>query len=132
MNKNKPYGQELILDLYGCNIDRFNRGDIEEFFEQLCKLVDMKRENLHFWDYEGVPEDEISYDQPHLLGTSAVQFISTSNIVIHTLSLVKECYINLFSCKEFNPTTAIKFTKEWFGSLDCDYSVITRGKRTKC
>ena len=53
----EKYGVELILDLHGCDNSTFTRESISEYFETLCKLIDMKREALHFWDDVGVPED---------------------------------------------------------------------------
>lgn len=126
------YGQELILDLYGCDASKFNRKSIEEWLKKLCKLIGMNREDLHFWDYEGVTESEIPYDQPHLVGTSAVQFITTSDIVIHTVDMVKECYINIFSCKPFDTVIATNFTKTWFSAKNFDSTVVARGRKSGC
>ena len=127
------YGRELILDLYKCDQScRFNRGDIERFLIELCTLVDMQREDLHFWDYVGVPKDEIPYDKPHLVGTSAVQFIKTSDIVIHTLDMLDECYINLFTCKPFDEGKAVAFIVKFFGSPQYEYTTLTRGRLSQC
>ncbi len=127
------YGRELILDLYKCEKScRFNRDDIEEFLIKLCHLVDMKREDLHFWDYVGVPEADIPYDKPHLIGTSAVQFITTSDIVIHTLDMLNECYINLFTCKPFDELKAIDFIVKFFGAQQYEYTAIVRGRLSQC
>ena len=90
------YGIELILDLHGCDASRFTRASISEYFERLCILIDMQREELHFWDDEGVSEED-KQTSPHTQGTSAVQFILTSSIVIHTLDQLKAVYINIFS-----------------------------------
>ncbi len=109
----KPYGYELILDLHGCDSSKFTRKDIELFFRQLCKQIDMIRCDLHFWDDEGVTPDEQQIS-PHTKGTSAVQFILTSSIVVHTLELLDAVYINIFSCKKFNRESATQFTIEWF------------------
>ena len=125
------YGKELILDLYGCDVNTFNRESIEEWLERLCKLIGMNREDLHFWDYQGVPKEDILYDQKHLVGTSAVQFITTSDIVIHTLDLLGECYINIFSCKDFDSDRAAFFTKKWFGAEKILTTEIIRGKESK-
>lgn len=111
----KIYGYELILDLHGCDVSKFTRKSIEEYMVTICKAIGMEREDLHFWDYEGVPEEEIPKDS-HLLGTTAVQFITTSNIVIHTLDLLKAVYVNIFSCKKYNTELAEKITREWFGA----------------
>lgn len=119
------YGQELILDLHDCNDGKFTRAGIERFCTELCELIDMERCDLHFWDDVGVPEDE---QQTHAKtkGTSAVQFILTSTIVIHTLDMMKAAYVNIFSCKDFDTHEAAKFTAKWFGSTDWTANVVTR------
>lgn len=125
------YGCELILDLYECDVSKFNRESIQAWLEQLCELIGMSREDLHFWDYTGVPEEDIPRDQPHLVGTSAIQFITTSDVVIHTVDMLQECYINIFSCKSFDANKARDFTLHWFGAELFDKMFITRGKRSK-
>ena len=122
---NKIYGYELILDLHGCDVSKFTRKSIEEYMVTICEAIGMEREDLHFWDYEGVPEEEIPKDS-HLLGTTAVQFITTSNIVIHTLDLLEAVYVNIFSCKEFDREIAEQITKEWFGANGCRTRFIER------
>jgi S-adenosylmethionine/arginine decarboxylase-like enzyme len=121
----KKYGVELILDLHGCDRSTFNRDSIERYFERLCELIDMQREALHFWDDTGVPEDE-KQTSPHTQGTSAVQFILTSSIIIHTLDQLDAVYVNMFSCKEFDPKLAEKFTVEWYGADECTARFIER------
>ena len=119
------YGIELILDLHGCDSSKFNRKSISAYFERLCVLIDMKREALHFWDDIGVSEED-KQTSPHTQGTSAVQFILTSSIVIHTLDQLGAVYINMFSCKEYDPKVAEKFTVEWFGASDWSARFIDR------
>ncbi len=108
------YGKELILDLHGCDPARFNRNSIANYFAKLCALIDMETCDLHFWDDVGVSEDE-KQTNPRTKGTSAVQFIITSNITIHTLDLLGTVYVNLFSCKDFSADAAAEFTASWFG-----------------
>lgn len=95
------------------------------FVTGLCKLIDMERCDLHFWDDVGVPEEE-QQTHPKTKGTSAVQFILTSTIAIHTLDLMKTAYVNIFSCKEFDADEAAKFTAKWFDSADWTANVVTR------
>ncbi|MFT5439684.1 MAG: S-adenosylmethionine/arginine decarboxylase-like enzyme [Alphaproteobacteria bacterium] len=119
------YGIELILDLHGCDSLKFNRKSISAYFVRLCDLIDMKREALHFWDDVGVSEED-KQTSPHTQGTSAVQFILTSSIVIHTLDQLGAVYINMFSCKEYDPKVAEKFTVEWFGASEWSARFIDR------
>ena len=120
------YGKELILDIHGCKPARDDTRDkIEGFMIVLCAQIEMIRAELHFWDYQG-EQEEYDAAPPHLKGTSAVQFIMTSSIVIHTLDQLSAVYVNIFSCKEFDAEIAEKFTVEWFGAGDCSARFIER------
>ncbi len=90
------YGKELVLDIHNCDPTTFTRKHIRNYFKKLCSLIDMERCQLHWWDdYEVPPEEQET--EPHLKGTTAIQFIKTSNITIHTLDLLKSGYLNIFS-----------------------------------
>jgi S-adenosylmethionine/arginine decarboxylase-like enzyme len=119
------YGIELILDLHECDVSTFTRESISDYFSCLCELIDMQREDLHFWDDVGVAEED-KQTLPHTQGTSAVQFILTSSIVIHALDQLRAVYINMFSCKAFDPKAAEEFTAEWFGAGGCSARFIDR------
>ena len=123
--KTKPYGYELVLDLHDCNSEKFNRADIDRYFTELCRRISMEKCEVHFWDDIGVPPDE-RQTLPHTKGTSAVCFILTSSIVIHTLDDLNAVYVNIFSCKEFDPVLAAKFTEEWFQADSCSPTFIDR------
>ncbi|MBU1628218.1 S-adenosylmethionine decarboxylase [bacterium] len=126
MNKpEKPYGFELIMDLHDCDVSKFDRTSLHEYFNELCKAIDMKQCELYFWDDEGLPPEE-RQTSPHTKGTSAVQFILTSSVVVHTLDLLKAVYINLFSCKKFDKKVVERLTKEWFGAKECRTHFIER------
>ncbi len=120
-----PYGFELILDLHGCNPATFNREQLERYFSEVCALIDMVKCNVHFWDDVGVPQEE-QQTSPQTKGTSAVCFILTSTIVVHTLDILKAVYVNIFSCKTFDPAVAGQFTKEWFEAGSCESTFIRR------
>lgn len=125
MTEEKPYGYELIMDLHDCDVSTFNRKSFKNYFIKLCKAIDMKRCDLHFWDDYGLPPEKCQ-TLPHTKGTSAVQFIMTSTIVVHTLELLKAAYINIFSCKPFDERLAKKLTAEYFKSKKYHSSFIER------
>lgn len=121
----KDYGKELILDIHNCNTNNFNRKDLRLFFKQLCELIDMEKCKLTFWDDHGVAEEE-KQTLPHLKGTSAVQFITTSNITIHTLDIMKRVYLNIFSCKDFDSKTVKMFAAFFFDGKIVNCKTIRR------
>lgn len=121
----RPYGVELILDIHGCDASTFNRESLDAFFTELCDLIEMERCVVHFWDDVGVPAEE-HQTEPHTKGTSAVCFILTSSIVVHTLDLLEAVYVNIFSCKSFDPNEALEFTKRWFRAREATSSFLTR------
>ncbi len=120
-----PYGFELVLDLHGCNPAKFNRADIDGYFTELCRRISMEKAETHYWDDLGVPTDE-QQTSPQTKGTSAVCFILTSTIVVHTLDLLSAVYVNIFSCKAFDPEVATEFTQEWFEAGSCKSTFIDR------
>ncbi len=109
----KKYGMEFIMDLHECDPKTFTRKSIERYFIEVCELIKMKRIKLVWWDDFRVPKEH-RQTEPHLKGTSAIQFISTSNITIHTLDLLGNVYLNIFSCKHFFTYDLGKFTEEYF------------------
>ena len=125
MKNSKPYGYELILDVHGCDAETFNRESIDGYFEKLCIAIDMVKCERYWWDDVGVAEDE-KQTSPHTKGTSAVQFILTSSIVIHTLDLLGAIYINIFSCNPYDKDLARAITMEWFSGKECHEHFIER------
>jgi len=123
--KPKPYGHELIMDLHGCDVGTFTRESLKTFFGYLCTAIKMEPCDLHFWDDEGVPPEE-RQTEPHTIGISAVQFIVTSSIVIHTLPLLEAAYVNVFSCKPFDQRAAIRLIAAWFHSARSTYRMVQR------
>ncbi len=120
----KAYGKELIIDLHECTFKRSTKKYLNIFFKDLVKIIDMDAQKVSFWEYD----DEQEYqDAPlHLKGISGVQFISTSDIMIHALDEMKCVYINIFSCKDFVIQKALDFSVEYFGGKIVNYHVIDR------
>ena len=119
------YGKEVILDLHECDPTVFTRTDIKIFFELLCDKIDMVRCQLHFWDDLDTPAC-YKETEPHLVGTSAIQFIKTSNITIHTLDIMKRVYLNVFSCKDFDESIVKDFSEQYFKGKSVNTIVVRR------
>jgi S-adenosylmethionine/arginine decarboxylase-like enzyme len=50
-----------------------------------------------------------------LEGWSAMQFIETSSLTIHADEFGGRCYIDVFSCKPFDPEVAAEIAVRYFG-----------------
>lgn len=109
----KVYGYSNIVDMTGCDAANFTRENIEAFFIDLCEVIDMERADLHFWGYDDPAEYAAA--PPHLKGISAVQFIMTSTITLHALDELGAVFIDLFSCKAYEPSAVKKVAEEFFG-----------------
>jgi S-adenosylmethionine/arginine decarboxylase-like enzyme len=121
------YGKELILDVHNCDTDLFNRTDLERYLVALCdNMIHMERAQLQWWDYEDDDQEDYDNAPAHLKGTSCVQFIMTSTIVIHTLETLKKAYINIFSCKDFNDVKAQAFTAGFFSGKIAKATTVER------
>lgn len=121
----EDYGKELVLDLHGCYSFKFNRKHLKKFFVELCDVIDMEPAKLTWWDDLYTPV-KFRETEKHLVGTSAVQFIKTSNITIHTIEHEQKVYLNIFSCKKFNEIVARDFVKEFFGGELVNMYVLRR------
>lgn len=119
------YGFELLLDMHGCNAELFNRTHIDQYFSDLCELIGMEKCEVYFWDDVDVPEED-RQTLPHTKGTSAVCFILTSSIVIHTLDLLRSVFVNIFSCRPFDPNLAADFTQERFAAAIANKTFVER------
>lgn len=124
--KKGMYGVETIIDLQGCDTTRFNRRDIKQYFSQACKLLGVSPEDCYFWDDFRIPQER-QQTNPKTKGTTAIQFILTSNITIHTLDLLKSVFINIFSCEDYNAQLLEEFTVRFFSSSKHRTTLIERG-----
>lgn len=116
---NKPFGVELLLDLHDCDETLFTKENLTRYFIELCELIDMTRHGEPmFWEEYG--------KELHMSGISAVQFIRTSNIVVHTLDRLQAVYVNVFSCKEFDRQVAEDFTTAFFKAGKVESKMIPR------
>ena len=121
----EPYGYELLLDLHKCDPTKFTVEGIKAFCVELCDdVIKMERHDFHVWasDYER----DWKKEKPEFYGVSAVQFISTSNLVIHALPKMLRVYLNVFSCRWFDPMETTKFCEEYFSGTNINSKFVER------
>lgn len=105
------YGQELVLNLYNCDLKTISSGEkIKEFVITLCDDV------IHMKRYGDPQVPYFGLEEPITAGFSLVQLIETSSVTGHFSEHKKSCYINIFSCKWFDMEKAAQFTQDFFGA----------------
>jgi S-adenosylmethionine/arginine decarboxylase-like enzyme len=102
-----PWGILAAIDLHGCDRTRLADPDsIRRFVPTLIAAIGMRAHGSLMIDRFG--DDELE-------GWSALQFIETSSITIHADEVFGRCFIDVFSCRAFDPDVAAAIAVEHFG-----------------
>jgi S-adenosylmethionine/arginine decarboxylase-like enzyme len=118
------YGSELVLDLTGCDVARFNYYSVRGFFIRLCDVIGAERVGFHYCESE--PGDSTKGD-PKTHGISAVQFLTASSITLHALDLTGELYVNVFTCGDLPEDKVRDCVLGWFGGQVDNVQCLRRG-----
>jgi S-adenosylmethionine/arginine decarboxylase-like enzyme len=116
----KQFGQELILNLYGCKLEKIaTKEEILKYIDELCECIYMEK--------YGEPFIERFAEHSQIAaGFSVAQMITTSLVSGHFSDYLKSAYINIFSCKDFDAEKTIEFTKNFFEATEVKVQVLQR------
>jgi S-adenosylmethionine/arginine decarboxylase-like enzyme len=114
----RTWGKHLILDV-GSVLPHAIRSHkvIHQFNSTLVKRIDM-----------------VAYGEPQIVrfgtgnkaGYTLVQLIETSNISAHFVEENNSMYLDVFSCKDFDPEVVKKTVNEYFGGSRMNSHVLLR------
>jgi len=115
----EAWGMESCIDVKNCHPDLIRSSDsIKEYVSKLCDLIEMNAYGetvvVHFGEDEEVE------------GYSMTQLIETSLISGHFANKTNNIYINVFSCKKYDPYIAAEFTKDFFCGDEYDLHIVLR------
>lgn len=105
--KPAPWGMLAAIDLHGC--DRARLEDPETIRRFVPEVIDAIRMHAHG------PLMVERFGEGELEGWSAMQFIETSSLTIHADEFSGRCYVDVFSCKAFDPELAATIAEQHFG-----------------
>ncbi len=117
--KQDAWGLLASIDLHDCDpaLIRDARA-VERHVHELCDRIGMKRFGetvvVHFGEDEKVA------------GFSMTQLIETSLISGHYANQTNAVYLDVFSCKYYNPYEAAQFSKEYFKAKDYNLTYTLR------
>ena len=113
------WGIASSIDIYDCDPGTIRSADaIRRFVVDLCELIEMKRfgetQVVHFGE-----DDRVA-------GYSMVQLIETSLISAHFANLTNTTYLDVFSCKAYDPEIVRIFSQSYFGGSRSNLTVTMR------
>jgi len=105
--RKNPWGVLTSIDIYDADPESIRDAKkIEQFVYELCDLIDMKRygdcQVIHFGEDEKVE------------GFSMTQLIETSLISGHFANATNAIYLDVFSCKFYEPREVAEFAMSFF------------------
>ena len=106
--RQQVWGVAASIDIYECDQETIRDADsIRQFVVELCELIEMRRfgdtQVVHFGENERVA------------GFSMMQLIETSLISAHFANLTNTTYLDVFSCKVYDPEIVRDFAVRFFG-----------------
>lgn len=118
-SSDEVWGIASAIDIYHCNPEKIRDANfIKQFVKDLCDLIEMKRfgetQVIHFGEDEKVA------------GFSMVQLIETSLISAHFANLTNTTYLDVFSCKAYDPEVVRNFAVKYFDGHNSNLNVTYR------
>lgn len=118
-DEHQGWGLSAAINLHGCDPAKVrDAAYIRRFVRMLCTQIGVKRFGscrvVHFGE-----RDEIA-------GFSMTQLIETSLISGHFVNLTNDVYLDVFSCKYFDPQLVAQLAKQAFEANSVDIDVLLR------
>jgi len=120
--KKEAFGPHLMLDMTQCNQEKLKDYDfVFSILNDLPEKIGMtKITQPYVFPYSGlVPEDK---------GITGTVIIAESHISIHTFQEKDYCFVDVFSCKDFDVDLAAEYLIEAFESKKYEKNIVLRGK----
>jgi S-adenosylmethionine decarboxylase len=118
-NTMNAWGILTSVDIHECDPGLIRSASaIKDFVIRLCDLIEMKRFGepviVHFGE-----DDRVA-------GYSMTQLIETSLISAHFANESNNIYLDIFSCKYYDPQEAAEFSRNFFKGKDANINVVLR------
>lgn len=118
-DEQNAWGISTNIDLYKCNPKIIRDGKlIEEYVIKLCDLIKVKR--FDECTVVNFGEDD------RIAGYSMTQLIETSLVSGHFANQTNTAYLDVFSCKFFDPQVVADFSKDFFEAKEFKLSYTLR------
>lgn len=117
----EPYGWSLSFTIRDCDPSRIRDTQvIKDFTPALCQVIDMKTYG------EPIIRRFIHPDQRFRV-IQLIQMIETSNVSGLFVVRTRSAYLDIFSCKPYDPDAAADFSQDYFKGMAADTRFSRRG-----
>lgn len=104
--RKSSWGYHLIIDAGNCDHALIqSKEHIAAFSKELIREIKMKPYG---------PPRIVLFGRGGKKGYTLVQLIETSDITAHFVSKTNDCYLDIFSCKRFDPSVAVETFNKYF------------------
>ena len=118
MQSLRTWGKHLMIDAARLNGPAIrNPTRIHHFTAALVKRIDMIPYG---------PAQVVMFGSGNKKGYTMVQLIETSNICAHFVEENNSMYLDVFSCKDFDPIVVKETVEEFFEAKHMNLKVLTR------
>lgn len=125
--KTQNFGEHLIFDGYGCNLQSLN--NMEICYDVLNNLVTLAKMTKITEPVIIKSEGNLTLGGKDPGGFTGAVFIQESHITIHTFAKRGFVTIDLYSCKEFDTSKIIEYLCEVFTPMEKDVLHFKRGMK---
>lgn len=104
------WGKHLVVDMKGSDLSKYlvtDKNNIVSFVRMMVDAIGMNPYGEPIVEYFAKHNKKVA-------GYTLVQLIETSSITGHFVDINGDGYIDIFSCKSFSTSTAIKIINEYF------------------
>ena len=114
------WGLLTSVDLHGCHAETIRDPDeIRRFTSELCQRLAVKP----FGEPQVI---EFGVD-PRIHGYSLTQLIESSLVSGHFAEQTNSVYLDIFSCKYYDPAEMVRFSTEFFAAKQSEAVAVLRG-----
>jgi len=114
----QAWGMLTSLDIYDCDPEKIRDGEaIGRYAGELCRLLEVRAYG---------PPQVVNFGQGEVEGYSLVQLIETSLISGHFANQTNRAFIDIFSCRYYDPRLAAEFSRSFFGGESYSIHCILR------
>jgi S-adenosylmethionine decarboxylase len=118
----EPFGWHLTVDMVGCRLADISSGEVISMY-----MVDLVDRVLQMKRHGDLILDHFGHADPKTSGYTAFQLIETSNVWAHFGENHGGLYLDVFSCRWYDPDAVIAYTIATFGGKVLEQRFHQRG-----